>query len=112
MRNSVNETGAATLVAADHQPRLTILGGGPAGLAAGYFARKHDLTFTVLEAGSRVGGNAITFQHDEFRFDSGAHRFHDRDPAMTLEVKALLGSDLLECSIASQIFHNGRWVSF
>ncbi len=93
-------------------PQLTILGGGPAGLAAAFFARQAGLSFTLLEAAPRVGGNAVTFQEGAFRFDSGAHRFHDQDPEMTRLVKSLLGDDLLACNIPSQIFHRGGWVDF
>ncbi len=93
-------------------PKVTILGGGPAGLAAGYFANKAGLSFEILEAKSRVGGNAITFQEGEFRCDSGSHRFHDKDPEMTQEVRSLLGDELLECQIGSQIFHHGRAIDF
>jgi protoporphyrinogen oxidase len=113
MTESTKSTGGTLFArAAERPPQLTILGGGPAGLAAGHFARKRGLTFVVFEAAARAGGNAVTFQEGPFRFDSGAHRFHDRDPAMTNEVRSLLGSDLLECSIPSQIFHEGRWVDF
>src|SRR5437868_2499961 len=91
---------------------VAILGGGPAGLAAGYFARKGGLNFCVFEAQERVGGNAITHEVDGFRFDSGAHRFHDRDSEMTAVVRELLGADLLECRIPSQIYHEGSWVDF
>jgi protoporphyrinogen oxidase len=91
---------------------LVILGGGPAGLAVGHFARKAGLDFQLLEASSRFGGNAVTFVEDGFRFDSGAHRFHDRDHAMTSEVKALLGDELLECDIPSRIYHQGKFVDF
>lgn len=91
---------------------LTILGGGPAGLAVGHFARKAGLDFKLLEASSRFGGNAVTFVEDGFRFDSGAHRFHDQDKAMTEEVKTLLGDDLLQCNIPSQIYHHGKFVDF
>jgi protoporphyrinogen oxidase len=92
--------------------KLAILGGGPGGLAAGYFARKADLPFCIYEAQTRVGGNAITFQEGEFRFDSGAHRWHDKDAEMTAEVRRLLGADLLQCSLPSQIYHEGCWVDF
>ena len=60
---------------------LTILGGGVAGLAAGYFAARRGLPFTLLEAGDEVGGNCRTLSLGPFRFDTGAHRFHDQDPA-------------------------------
>ena len=91
---------------------VAILGGGPGGLAAGYFARRADLPFRIYEARERVGGNAITFVEGEFRFDSGAHRWHDKDAEMTAEIRRLLGADLLECAVPSQIYHAGRWVDF
>jgi protoporphyrinogen oxidase len=91
---------------------LLILGGGPAGLSAGHFAQKAGMDFQLLEAAPRTGGNAVTFSENGLRFDSGAHRLHDRDPAMTQVVKELLGNDLLECSIPSQIYHQGRFVDF
>lgn len=96
----------------DELPYITILGGGPAGLSAGYFASKHQLPFRILEAQERTGGNAITLQHGQFRFDSGAHRFHDKDPLMTQELLHLLGSDLQVVDAPSQIYHNGKFIGF
>lgn len=93
-------------------PHFTILGGGPAGLAVGYYARKRNLRFTIFEAGDRVGGNAVTLRHKDFLFDSGAHRFHDKDPRITAEIKALLGEQLRQVERPSQIFHNGRFTDF
>ena len=40
---------------------ITILGAGPAGLAAGAAARELDFDAVVLEANDRVGGNCRTF---------------------------------------------------
>lgn len=91
---------------------ITVLGGGPAGLATGYFAAKRGLPFTVYEAKSRPGGNAVTIQHGEFRFDTGAHRFHDKDPEVTQEVKQLLGDQLIEISLPSRIYHRGKLIEF
>lgn len=93
-------------------PYITILGGGPAGLAVGYFARKKNLSFKLYEAGGRTGGNAITLSHNGFRFDSGAHRFHDKDPEVTGEVKQLLGDDLARITAPSQIFTRGVFIDF
>ena len=33
--------------------------------------------------GEVVGGNCRTFTCGDFKFDSGAHRFHDKDPDIT-----------------------------
>jgi len=91
---------------------VTILGGGPAGLAVAYYAQKSGLCFRLYEAQNRVGGNCITLQHGAFRFDSGAHRFHDKDPQATEEIKLLLGDDLRKIEVPSQIWHGGKLFDF
>jgi len=91
---------------------LTVLGGGITGLAAGYYARRHGLPVTVYEAQRRPGGLSVTFSHDGFLFDSGAHRFHDKDPAITRDVRAVLGEDLRAVSRPSMIFDGGRLLPF
>jgi protoporphyrinogen oxidase len=92
--------------------KITILGGGMAGLAAGYYAKKAGFDFTVYEASNRFGGNCITLKHGDFFFDSGAHRLHDKDPEITEEMKRLLGRDLKRIKIPSQIFHHGQLIDF
>ncbi len=91
---------------------IHILGGGPAGLAAGYFAKKQNLDFLIFEASDQVGGNCRTLQLDNFRFDTGAHRFHDKNPEVTAEVKHLLGDDLLRVDAPSEIYYQGKYYRF
>ncbi len=106
-------------------PDIHILGGGPAGLATGYYAQKYGISnFTVFEASEHVGGNcrtlnikganckAHTWQSGDFRFDTGAHRFHDKDPTVTREVKKLLHDDLLAVTAPSEIFFQGQFYRF
>jgi protoporphyrinogen oxidase len=91
---------------------LTILGGGVTGLAAGFYARRHGLPATILESRSRPGGLAVTFEHQGFLFDSGAHRFHDKDASITRDARALLGDDLRVVDRPSRIFDGGRLLNF
>jgi protoporphyrinogen oxidase len=93
-------------------PHVTILGGGIAGLSVAYYAKEKGLSFIVYEALNRIGGNCITIKHGDFLFDSGAHRFHDKDDDVTKLVKAILGEDLVKTSIPSQIYHSGRFIDF
>lgn len=92
--------------------KLTILGGGFAGLAAGYHARKNQIPFIIYEANERIGGNSVTFQNNGFHYDSGAHRFHDRDEEVTREIKKLLDGQIRKNDSPSQIYYKERFVDF
>ena len=72
--------------------KIHILGGGPAGLATAYYAKKTGLDFHVYEANNNAGGNCRTIKIDDFRIDTGAHRIHNKIPEITEEFKNLLSS--------------------
>ncbi len=96
----------------EQSQHISILGGGPAGLAVGYYAKLNHLPFTIHEASSQIGGNCVTFSRGEFRFDSGAHRLHSRNREAIAQFQQLLGSDLLQVDAPSQIYHNGQFIDF
>ncbi|MBU1921329.1 FAD-dependent oxidoreductase [bacterium] len=91
---------------------LTIIGAGPAGLAAGFYARRARIPFTLFEANETVGGNARTLRAGDFSFDTGAHRFHSQDEAATRDLLELMGDELLQINVPSQIVFNGRFIDF
>lgn len=91
---------------------LTILGGGPAGLAVGHYAARRKIRFTIIEAAATAGGNCRTLSHGGFRFDTGAHRFHDKLPDVTADMTTLLGSKLRHVDVPSQIFYDGKFLDF
>jgi protoporphyrinogen oxidase len=91
---------------------IVVLGGGVAGLSVAYYAKINGLSFKVYEALNRIGGNCITIKHGDFLFDSGAHRFHDKNEEATKIVRALVGEDLVETSVPSQIYHGGKFLNF
>ena len=92
--------------------KIDILGGGPAGLSVGYFARKKGYDICIYEGSSTVGGNCRTIKMGEYRFDTGAHRFHDKIPSITEEVKKLMGNELLKVNTPSKIYFGGRMIDF
>jgi protoporphyrinogen oxidase len=59
-----------------------------------------------------VGGNARTLRLGPFRYDTGAHRFHDKNPEITADVRGLLGDDLRRVDAPSQICWRGRRIDF
>jgi protoporphyrinogen oxidase len=91
---------------------ITVLGGGASGICVGYYASKSGLNFKIHEATDTVGGNATTIQFKDFRFDTGAHRWHDRYPDITAELKSMMGHDLKQIHVPSHIFHNNMLVDF
>ena len=54
---------------------VVALGGGPAGLTAGYLLAKQGKPVIVLESTDQVGGIARTDVREGYRFDLGGHRF-------------------------------------
>jgi len=96
----------------NNKKQIVILGGGPTGLGLAYFFRKANISFELFEAADRVGGNAKTFQCGDFLFDSGAHRFHDKDPEITQEIKSLLGHQLKVVNIRSHIYFRDKKINF
>lgn len=91
---------------------LKILGGGPSGLAVGFYAKRRNIKFRIHESSDRIGGNCKTYSHGNFKYDSGAHRFHDKNKQITKDIKLLLGEDLEEVNSPSKIYHNGLFYYF
>ncbi len=56
------------------QPRIAIIGAGPAGLSAAWFLKQNGYrSVRVFEKADRVGGKCLTFPFDGRRFDLAAH---------------------------------------
>ena len=95
------------------KPRITILGAGPAGIAAAYALSKGKAEVEVLERAPVAGGNSTSFQIDGIWCDYGSHRFHPvADENVLADVKALLGDDLLLQPRHGRIRLGGRWIHF
>jgi protoporphyrinogen/coproporphyrinogen III oxidase len=58
---------------------IAIIGGGPAGLTAAAFLRRHGVPFVLYEAGAKIAGLAASFHDDDgFTYDFGAHFITNR----------------------------------
>ncbi len=93
---------------------ITILGAGPAGIAAAHaLSRKGGSRVSVFERAPVAGGNAASFQIEGVWCDFGSHRFHPAaEPDVLADVKELLGDDLLLQPRHGRIRLGGRWIHF
>ncbi len=89
-----------------------ILGGGLAGLAAGWALAQAGRRVQVLEGADEVGGLARTVARDGFRFDLGGHRFFTHDARVEGFMRDLFGDDLVTVARASRIYLRGKWIEY
>jgi protoporphyrinogen oxidase len=95
-------------------PRIVILGAGPAGVGAAHWLRQtRKAQVTVIEQNAVVGGNAGSFEAGGQRLDYGSHRLHPAcDPEILAEIRKLLGNELLDRPRHGRIHLRGRFVHF
>ncbi|MFN2617118.1 MAG: NAD(P)/FAD-dependent oxidoreductase [Thermoleophilaceae bacterium] len=89
-----------------------IVGGGPAGLTAGYLLAKRGLPAIVLEAEDQVGGIAKTAVRDGYRFDLGGHRFFTKATEVDALWHEIMREDFLERPRMSRIYWNGKFLDY
>ena len=92
---------------------VTVLGAGPAGLAAALELAESGVKVTVIEKENHVGGNATSFDFGGVHVDYGSHRLHPASPPQVLKrIRGLLGDDLLTRPRHGRIRLMGRWIHF
>ena len=89
-----------------------VLGGGPAGLTAGYLLSKADRDVIVFEAEGQVGGIAKTVERDGYRFDLGGHRFFTKAREVDELWHEILGDEFLRRPRMSRIYWNNRYLDY
>jgi len=94
-------------------PKTTlVLGGGPAGLTAGYLLGKEGHHAIVLEAEDQVGGLAKTVERDGYRFDLGGHRFFTKSQEVNDLWYEVMGDEFLLRPRMSRIYWNNRYLDY
>jgi protoporphyrinogen oxidase len=89
-----------------------IIGGGPAGLTAGYLLSKYGLPVVVLEAEDQVGGIAKTAVRDGYRFDLGGHRFFTKAKEVDALWHEIMKEEFLKRPRMSRIFWNKKFLDY
>src|SRR4029079_2717287 len=94
------------------QKPVAVLGGGPAGLTAGYLRAQKGAPCSVLEAGGQVGGIAKTEVRDGYRFDLGGHRFFTKSKEVDDLWHEVMKEEFLKRPRQSRIFWNGKFLAY
>ncbi|QEC50071.1 NAD(P)/FAD-dependent oxidoreductase [Baekduia soli] len=90
-----------------------VIGGGPAGLSAGYLLAKAGRKVIVLEAEDQVGGLAKTVvDPDGYRFDLGGHRFFTKNQEVNDLWLEIMGDEFLLRPRMSRIFWRGKYLDY
>jgi len=97
-------------ISAEHP--VLALGGGPAGLTAGYLLAKQAKPVIVLESTDQVGGIARTEVRDGYRFDLGGHRFFTKAKEVDDLWHEVLGDEFLRRPRQSRIYWNGKFLEY
>ena len=91
---------------------VVVLGGGPAGLTAGYLMAKQGKPVVVLEATSQLGGLARTEVRDGYRFDLGGHRFFTKVQEVDDLWHEIMKEEFLRRPRQSRIFWNKKFLDY
>lgn len=91
---------------------VIIVGGGPAGLTAGYELMKHGVKSIVLEKADKVGGISRTETYKGYRFDIGGHRFFTKVGEVQTIWKEILGDDFIQVPRLSRIYYDGKFYDY
>ena len=96
----------------DTSQTTLVLGGGPAGLTAGYLLGQAGRNALVFEAEDQVGGIAKTVERDGYRFDLGGHRFFTKSIEVDTLWHEVLGDEFLRRPRMSRIYWNNRYLDY
>lgn len=91
---------------------VVIVGGGPAGLTAGYELMKHGVQSIVLEKADKVGGISRTETYKGYRFDIGGHRFFTKVGEVQALWEEILGDDFIQVPRLSRIYYDGKFYDY
>jgi protoporphyrinogen oxidase len=88
--------------------RFTIIGAGPAGLAAAYTLAKAGHQVAVVDQDRQVGGLSKTIEYRGLRFDIGGHRFFTKSDEVNRLWLEILGDEFLVRPRLSRVYYRGR----
>jgi len=92
--------------------KAIIMGGGPAGLAAGKVLTDLGGSCTVLEKDNGVGGLSRTHTYNGFLFDLGGHRFFTKEAELDQFLHDLMVDELIDVDRTSRIYFLEKYFNY
>ncbi|MBI2895126.1 MAG: FAD-dependent oxidoreductase [Deltaproteobacteria bacterium] len=89
---------------------IVILGAGLTGLSAARHLPPGS--YRLIEREARVGGHAVTEEHEGWRFDRTGHLLHLRDAETRAMIEGLLEGELLEIERRSKVWSHGVFTDY
>lgn len=102
----------AALTAEETQPKVVIIGAGPAGLTAAYDLSRHEIPSVIIEADSVVGGISRTAEYKGYLFDIGGHRFFTKVSLVEKMWREVLADDFITRPRLSRIFYKSKFFHY
>ncbi|MDQ3241721.1 MAG: NAD(P)/FAD-dependent oxidoreductase [Actinomycetota bacterium] len=113
MTDTIPHTGEPEAIAPPDQELPTIvIGGGPAGLTAGYLLAQRGKPVIVFEAEDQLGGIAKTVERDGYRFDLGGHRFFTKAKEVDALWHEIMREEFLKRPRMSRIYWNRKFLHY
>jgi len=91
------------------EKKVVIMGGGLAGLAAGYELSRAGKKVIVVEKCDEVGGLARTIKVKNFRFDTGPHRWYTKSNMVNEWMLKILGREVIKVPRLTRIYFDGKF---
>ena len=92
--------------------KVLIMGGGPAGLAAGKILTDYSAKCVLFEKDDGVGGLSRTHSHNKFLFDLGGHRFFTKKNELDEFIQRLMVDELIDVKRASKIYFMDKYFEY
>ena len=89
-----------------------ILGAGPSGLSAAWNLVQDGYQVTLLEKEAVTGGQSITFQRGDYKYDLGPHNIHSQHESIIRFLKKSLGDKFIQHEFSAQIYFRGKRINY
>ena len=96
----------------DKSSKVVVLGGGPAGISAGYELIKNGYKSTVLERWNKVGGLAKTIDYGDWKSDIGPHRFFSKNQFLYDMIEEVLKEHWIIVNRFTRFYIQGKFFMY